>query len=90
MWRYSWNAIGAHLAFGTRSLSAILHRQSPNSPRRLSLLLCLLLWILVLVMPAYHTQFQDGNFGSAGNLALLPLRTKIRGPAPAFTGMALI
>ncbi|XP_030847588.1 actin-related protein 2/3 complex subunit 3-B [Strongylocentrotus purpuratus] len=32
-------------------------------------------------MPAYHSQFTDAQL-KIGNLALLPLRTKFRGPAP--------
>ncbi|KND01038.1 uncharacterized protein SPPG_04131 [Spizellomyces punctatus DAOM BR117] len=33
-------------------------------------------------MPAYHSSFNDGGFRAIGNMALLPIKTKIRGPAP--------
>ncbi|KAJ3027623.1 subunit of the Arp2/3 complex [Rhizophlyctis rosea] len=33
-------------------------------------------------MPAYHSAFNEGEFRSIGNMALLPIKTKIRGPAP--------
>ncbi|KAI8594121.1 actin-related protein 2/3 complex subunit 3 [Geranomyces variabilis] len=34
-------------------------------------------------MPAYHSSFNDGQYRNLGNIALLPLKTKIRGPAPS-------
>ncbi|KAJ3082642.1 subunit of the Arp2/3 complex [Quaeritorhiza haematococci] len=33
-------------------------------------------------MPAYHSTFNEGDYRLVGNLSLLPLKTKIRGPAP--------
>ncbi|KAI8377712.1 ARP2/3 complex 21 kDa subunit [Radiomyces spectabilis] len=33
-------------------------------------------------MPAYHSQFNDGDFQSIGNMFLLPIKTKFRGNAP--------
>lgn len=32
-------------------------------------------------MPAYHSSFNEGSTRSLANMALLPLKTKIRGPA---------
>jgi len=32
-------------------------------------------------MPAYHSNFNEGDYQSLGNLFLLPLKTKVRGPA---------
>ncbi|KXS20874.1 putative ARC18-subunit of the Arp2/3 complex [Gonapodya prolifera JEL478] len=34
-------------------------------------------------MPAYHSSFVDSEYRTIGNLAVLPLKTKSRGPAPA-------
>ncbi|KAI8917083.1 hypothetical protein PhCBS80983_g00127 [Powellomyces hirtus] len=37
-------------------------------------------------MPAYHSAFNEGNqYRNIGNIALLPIKTKIRGPAPPAT-----
>ncbi|KAI9009743.1 actin-related protein 2/3 complex subunit 3 [Gaertneriomyces semiglobifer] len=34
-------------------------------------------------MPAYHSSFNEGgSYRNIGNVALLPIKTKIRGPAP--------
>ncbi|ORX60559.1 actin-related protein ARPC3 [Hesseltinella vesiculosa] len=33
-------------------------------------------------MPAYHSQFNDGDYQSLGNMFLLPVKTKFRGNAP--------
>ncbi|KAI8578967.1 hypothetical protein K450DRAFT_244352 [Umbelopsis ramanniana AG] len=33
-------------------------------------------------MPAYHSQFNDGDFQSIGNFFILPIKTKVRGNAP--------
>ncbi|GAA5798964.1 hypothetical protein HPULCUR_004373 [Helicostylum pulchrum] len=33
-------------------------------------------------MPAYHSQFNDGDYQSVGNMFLLPIKTKFRGNAP--------
>ncbi|KAJ3213408.1 subunit of the Arp2/3 complex [Clydaea vesicula] len=38
-------------------------------------------------MPAYHTQFTDeNNYRVIGNISMLPIKTKTRGPAPIFPG----
>lgn len=34
-------------------------------------------------MQAYHSSFVESN-GNIGNLALLPIKTNFRGPAPSF------
>lgn len=35
-------------------------------------------------MPAYHSAFNDSKqYNTVGNMALLPIRTRIRGPAPS-------
>ncbi|XP_029035830.1 actin-related protein 2/3 complex, subunit 3A [Osmia lignaria lignaria] len=39
-------------------------------------------------MPAYHSSFVEHN-GNIGNMALLPIRTHFRGPAPPFNGKDL-
>jgi len=36
-------------------------------------------------MPAFHSSFTD-NKPTLGNMALLPIKTNYRGPAPPFTG----
>uniref|UniRef100_A0A915C8K8 Actin-related protein 2/3 complex subunit 3 n=1 Tax=Parascaris univalens TaxID=6257 RepID=A0A915C8K8_PARUN len=36
-------------------------------------------------MPAYHSKFTDGNL-FVGNMAMLPLRTNFKGPAPRNSG----
>ncbi|KAI9319690.1 ARP2/3 complex 21 kDa subunit [Dichotomocladium elegans] len=33
-------------------------------------------------MPAYHSQFNNGEFQSVGNMFLLPVKTRFRGNAP--------
>ncbi|KAI7899645.1 ARP2/3 complex 21 kDa subunit [Cokeromyces recurvatus] len=33
-------------------------------------------------MPAYHSQFNNGDYQSVGNMFLLPIKTKFRGNAP--------
>ncbi|KAI8339046.1 actin-related protein ARPC3 [Chlamydoabsidia padenii] len=33
-------------------------------------------------MPAYHSQFNDGDYQSFGNMYALPIKTKFRGNAP--------
>ncbi|KAI8378169.1 actin-related protein ARPC3 [Choanephora cucurbitarum] len=33
-------------------------------------------------MPAYHSQFNEGDYQSVGNMFLLPIKTKYRGNAP--------
>ncbi|KAI8977436.1 ARP2/3 complex 21 kDa subunit [Mycotypha africana] len=33
-------------------------------------------------MPAYHSQYNDGDYQSIGNMFLLPIKTKFRGNAP--------
>ncbi|KAG2228251.1 hypothetical protein INT45_011043 [Circinella minor] len=33
-------------------------------------------------MPAYHSQFNDGDYQSVGNMFLLPVKTRYRGNAP--------
>ncbi|CAM0134967.1 subunit of the Arp2/3 complex [Umbelopsis sp. WA50703] len=33
-------------------------------------------------MPAYHSQFNEGDYQSLGNFFVLPIKTKIRGNAP--------
>ncbi|CAO3634310.1 unnamed protein product [Mucor hiemalis] len=37
-------------------------------------------------MPAYHSQFNDGDYQSIGNMFLLPVKTKFRGNAPYADG----
>ncbi|TPX38113.1 hypothetical protein SmJEL517_g00109 [Synchytrium microbalum] len=32
-------------------------------------------------MPAYHSSYNEGTYKAVGNLAVLPLKSKIRGPA---------
>ncbi|XP_012274522.1 actin-related protein 2/3 complex subunit 3 [Orussus abietinus] len=39
-------------------------------------------------MPAYHSTFVDNN-SMLGNMALLPLKTSFRGPAPTFNNQEL-
>ncbi|KAK9711338.1 subunit of the Arp2/3 complex [Basidiobolus ranarum] len=34
-------------------------------------------------MPAYHSNLNESEFRSLGNMAMLPIRTKFRGPAPS-------
>ncbi|KAH6932029.1 hypothetical protein HPB50_002581 [Hyalomma asiaticum] len=36
-------------------------------------------------MPAYHSQFTNGSAGLVGNMAILPIRSQYRGPAPKST-----
>ncbi|KAJ3103011.1 AMP deaminase [Phlyctochytrium planicorne] len=36
-------------------------------------------------MPAFHSNFNAGDFRSVGNVSILPLKSKSRGPAPPFT-----
>jgi actin related protein 2/3 complex subunit 3 len=33
-------------------------------------------------MPAYHSQYNEGDYNQLGNMSLLPLNTNVRGPAP--------
>jgi actin related protein 2/3 complex subunit 3 len=37
-------------------------------------------------MPAYHSAFNEVEFRQVGNMAILPIRTRIRGPAPIAEG----
>jgi actin related protein 2/3 complex, subunit 3 len=41
-------------------------------------------------MPSFHSSFNDQVVASVGNLAILPLKTDFRGPAPKFTSDTLL
>ena len=33
-------------------------------------------------MPAYHSAYNDADVGAIASMSLLPIRTRVRGPAP--------